>query len=349
MTNLACTLFRLALSAIAAAGPALAQAQQAATANPTGIDALRVEIVATRGIFRPTDEVRVRCTLINPTNAPIDLPLSVSVGPEVRFPRELIFGRVDQPAPLALFCEGEKPLVLSEPASAANASNGHHATDPVRLAPGAMLGVELDLRSLSDQLRYSGDYRAEWRPFGESGPSTSAVFRVEARKIAVMSTDYGKITLELMYETAPRNVENFLDLARSRFYDGVGFHRIVPGFLIQGGASSSSADGMRPDGKTVPPEFSSEPFDLGVLAMALRGSDVNSASCQFFIALERLSELDGKYTIVGRARDEESLRTLRQISELPTNPDGRPLRPVVLRFLTLIDAEAPRGRELGPR
>ena len=153
-------------------------------------------------------------------------------------------------------------------------------------------------------------------------PTASLSFRVETRKDAVLVTDYGKITFSLLYERAPRNIENFLDLMRDRFYDGKAIHRVVPHFIIQAG------------------------FEPGTLAMARKPSDPHSASCQFFISLARLPELDGKYTVIGQARGEESLRTLQILSELPTNAQGRPVRPLAIRFFTLVDVSVSEVRQL---
>lgn len=352
MTNLARTVLPVWLTLLVGASAFLtdsALAQSKPAAEPPGVDSLRVELVATQGIYRPSDGLYLRCTLTNPTQSYIDLPHGTLSGGRVRFPTDLIYGGPDGTAPLSIIHDSDKSIALTAPAPTDEAGNGYHATEPLQLAPGAVLGAEIDLRTLSGQFRYPGAYRVEWRPFGEHGAVAITNFRIEPRKNAVVSTDYGKITFELLYDTAPKNVENFLDLARTRFYDGTVFHRIVPGFIIQGGSPSGGGDGMRPDGKTVPAESGGPPFDVGVLAMSLRGNDRNSASCQFFIALDRLEELDGKYSVIGRARDDESLRTLKQISELPTNAEGKPLRPVVLRFLSLIDAEPLRGRELDAR
>ena len=73
--------------------------------------------------------------------------------------------------------------------------------------------------------------------------------------------------------------------------------------------------------------------------MARKQSDPHSASCQFFITLARQPDLDGQHTVIGHASDDESQRTLRRISELATDDDGRPLRPVIIRFLTLVEID----------
>jgi cyclophilin family peptidyl-prolyl cis-trans isomerase len=166
--------------------------------------------------------------------------------------------------------------------------------------------------------------------------------RVERRKDAILITDQGKITFSLNYDQAPRNVENFLELVRSGFYDGKTFHRIVPGFLLQGGSPTGDSTGVRPDGRLIPAEFTNAPVEQGALMMARKPADPDSASCQFLIALDRLPDLDGKYTIIGHARDAESARTFQTLSAIPTNKQDRPLQSVIIRSIKLLDAQPPQ-------
>lgn len=108
---------------------------------------------------------------------------------------------------------------------------------------------------------------------------------------------------ELYPEVAPKSVENFVKLAKSKFYDGLTFHRIVPGFVIQGG--DPDGDGTGGPGWTIPGEFNSNGFknDLkhtrGVLSWA-RTMDPNSAGSQFFIMLDAAPHLDGDYAAFGK-------------------------------------------------
>jgi peptidyl-prolyl cis-trans isomerase B (cyclophilin B) len=141
-------------------------------------------------------------------------------------------------------------------------------------------------------------------------------------------------------------VEAFIDLVRSGFYDNKTFHRVIPGFLIQGGCPKGDGTGIRPDHKLLPAEFNNTPFRAGTLAMAHKPSDRNSASCQFFITLSRLPELDGQYTVIGQASDEESLRTLNELAAEPTDKHDRPRHPLYIRSITLVDAELPETTHL---
>ena len=120
---------------------------------------------------------------------------------------------------------------------------------------------------------------------------------------AVIDTKYGQIELVFYPDIAPRHVENFLSLARAGFYDGTIFHRVIPGFMIQGGdpntkGADTSRYGTGGPGHTVKAEFSDRPHKRGILSMA-RSSDPDSAGSQFFIVVKDSTFLDGQYTVFG--------------------------------------------------
>lgn len=307
------------------------------------VQVLRAEITTERSLFYPSQPIAVRFTLFNPTDQPIELPIARSqdASDGIALPRSLILGSTAQPA-LSIAYENETPVPI--PPAAREAEPGPAGL--LRLAPRTSIGAEIDLDGLCRQLRYSGDYRLEWQPPHGSAAPVSLSFRVETRKDAVLVTDYGKITFTLLYDRAPDNLENFLELVRTRFYNNKTVHRVVPHFILQAGSPDGTGRGSRADGKLVPAEFHDTPFELGTLAMARKPSDPHSASCQFFVSLARLPELDGKYTVIGQARGEESLRTLQILSELPTNSQGRPTRPLVIRFFTLVDVLETDVRQL---
>lgn len=333
---------RLLLLAMCLRGAVAVAHAQDPPPDSQAVAALRAELRLERSVYSPSEPVLLRLTLFNPSDQPIELSGTSAAGPAdpVALPAGLLFGTREQPA-LTIAYEQESPVPVLPPEGLNTA-----ATARLTLAPRTALGTAIDLRALHRPLRYAGEHRIQWRPFGDAGPSASASLRIEPRKLAILVTDYGKITFQLAYDTAPRNVENFLSLVRQRFYDGLVFHRIIPQFIIQGGSPDGTSTGVRADGVLVPAEFNDTPFVAGTLAMARKPSDPHSASCQFFISLARNPELDGQYTVIGQASDEESLRTLRQLAELPTDADGRPLRPVVIRFLTLVDAEPPAPERL---
>ena len=125
-----------------------------------------------------------------------------------------------------------------------------------------------------------------------------------AGEIAVIETTLGNIELEFLEDKAPGHVKNFKDLSKKGFYDGTIFHRVIPGFMIQGGDPNSksedrSAHGTGGPGYTIKAEFNDTPHDRGVLSMA-RSQDPNSAGSQFFIVVKDAHFLDGKYTAFGR-------------------------------------------------
>ncbi len=120
---------------------------------------------------------------------------------------------------------------------------------------------------------------------------------------AVIETKFGNIELKFFPEAAPGHVSNFLELAKKGFYDGTTFHRVIPGFMIQGGDPNTkspdrSKHGMGGPGYTIKAEFGEKPHKRGILSMA-RAQDPNSAGSQFFICVANASFLDGKYSIFG--------------------------------------------------
>jgi peptidyl-prolyl cis-trans isomerase B (cyclophilin B) len=125
-----------------------------------------------------------------------------------------------------------------------------------------------------------------------------------AKAKAVIVTNKGTITFEFFPTEAPLTVENFVKLADRKFYDGLIWHRYVPGFVIQGGDPNTrqkdeSTWGLGGPGYNIPAEFNAHKHVTGAVAMA-RANDPNSAGSQFYIALAPLPELDGKYTVFGQ-------------------------------------------------
>ncbi len=125
----------------------------------------------------------------------------------------------------------------------------------------------------------------------------------EATPTAVIETKFGDIELRFFPDVAPKHVENFLTLAKSGFYDGTIFHRVIPGFMIQGGdpntkGTNKSLYGTGGPDHSVKAEFSNRPHKRGILSMA-RSQDPDSAGSQFFIVVEDSNFLDGQYTVFG--------------------------------------------------
>lgn len=155
---------------------------------------------------------------------------------------------------------------------------------------------------------------------------------------AVIETDFGQIKLRLDSATAPKHVENFKTLARAGFYDGLAFHRAVPGLLIQGGDPNTRGDdratwGMgQPGQPTVPAEFSNKPFVRGTLGAA-RASDPNSATSQFFLCLREFPQWNGQYTVFGEVI--EGIEVVEKIAAQPTDPRQNLLNKAVIKKVTV--------------
>jgi len=113
----------------------------------------------------------------------------------------------------------------------------------------------------------------------------------------VIETSYGNIEIQLYPQDAPKTVARIKELAEKGFYNGLSFHRVVPGFVVQGG--DPKGDGTGGSGQNLPAEFNSRQHVDGTVAMA-RAADPNSADSQFYIALARIPYLDGQYTVFGQ-------------------------------------------------
>ena len=148
--------------------------------------------------------------------------------------------------------------------------------------------------------------------------------------------NYGTITVKLDGKTAPITVQNFVDLAKSGFYDGLTFHRIIKGFMIQGGDPQGT--GVGGPGYSIKGEFNINGFqnDLkhtkGVLSMA-RAQHPDSAGSQFFIMHENAPHLDGQYAAFGMLT--EGVDVLNKIAETDTDWSDRPRNPQVMKTVTV--------------
>ncbi|MFN5756718.1 MAG: peptidylprolyl isomerase [Planctomycetia bacterium] len=147
-----------------------------------------------------------------------------------------------------------------------------------------------------------------------------------------LDTSAGPIRLALDSKVAPGHVRNMVALAESGFYDGGCFHRIIKGFMIQGGCPEGTGTGG--PGYKIPAEFNRTPHEPGVLSMA-RTNDPNSAGSQFFICLERVPHLDNQYTVFGRTADAASLDVVKAIGNVKTGAGDRPVEPVTIKKATV--------------
>ncbi len=157
---------------------------------------------------------------------------------------------------------------------------------------------------------------------------------VGANEVAVLETNYGKMVLAFFPEKAPMHCTSFKRLVNAGYYDCTTFHRIIPGFMIQGGDINSKDaiegnEGMGGPGYNIPAEFNDTPHNKGILSMA-RSADPNSAGSQFFVCLgrERTAHLDGQYTVFGKLI--EGVETLDAIAQVQIGPGDAPVQPVVI-------------------
>lgn len=157
-----------------------------------------------------------------------------------------------------------------------------------------------------------------------------------ANRIAVFDTNMGEFQIELFEDKAPKTTKNFIDLAEEGFYDGVIFHRIIDGFMIQGGDPTGT--GMGGPGYTIEDEFvSSLKHDgPGVLSMANTGRP-NTGGSQFFITLAATPWLDGRHAVFGKVV--KGLETVEEIGHVKTGPQDRPVHDVVINKITIKAAE----------
>ena len=187
---------------------------------------------------------------------------------------------------------------------------------------------------------------------------SAAVFAGEEKKettpmnspneVAVIKTNEGEMVVQFWSDAAPNTIDNFKKLARQGFYDGTIFHRIVKGFMIQGGDPNSkdpgkeSAYGAGDPGYKIKAEFNDHSHDRGVISMA-RGPDPDSAGSQFFICLAPVRRLDGQYTTFGKLIKGDDV--LDKIGNTPVerNAQGemsKPTKRVVIESIKIVPADS---------
>ncbi len=188
---------------------------------------------------------------------------------------------------------------------------------------------------------------------------TSAVFAADEKKeekspmnspneVAVIKTSEGDMVVQFWTDAAPKTIENFKKLARQGFYDGTIFHRIVKGFMIQGGDPNSkdpakeASYGQGGPGYNISAEFNDHSHDAGVISMA-RSSDPDSAGSQFFICLGPVHRLDHQYTTFGKLIKGQDV--LEKIGDIPVtkNSTGEPSKPtkrVVIESIKIVPADS---------
>lgn len=170
-----------------------------------------------------------------------------------------------------------------------------------------------------------------------------APMNTSKNEVALIKTSEGEMVAEFWPEVAPKTVENFKKLASSGFYDGTAFHRVIKGFMIQGGdpltkdESKQSRWGTGDPGYKVPAEFNKKSHERGVLSMA-RSQDPNSAGSQFFICHGTPKFLDGQYTAFGKLIKGDDV--LEKIATTPTTTPDRPVKRINVESIKIVPADS---------
>lgn len=164
-----------------------------------------------------------------------------------------------------------------------------------------------------------------------AAPATLTAGLPAEKTFAKFDTSKGSFTIQLFSQRAPGTVKNFVQLAQKGFYDGLTFHRVIDGFMIQGGDPNGNGTGG--PGYTIADEFSPDlRHDApGILSMANAGP--NTGGSQFFITLAKTPWLDGKHAVFGKVVD--GLGVVQAIGKVATGPQDRPAEKVVIRKITI--------------
>jgi cyclophilin family peptidyl-prolyl cis-trans isomerase len=168
-------------------------------------------------------------------------------------------------------------------------------------------------------------------------------------KIAELHTTSGEIDIRFFPDKAPKHVQNFIDLAEKGFYNGTKFHRVIPGFMIQGGdpntiSGNAATWGTGGAGKHVPAEFNDVHHARGIVSMA-RAQDPNSASSQFFICVADSGFLDRQYSVFGEVT--KGMDVADKIVSAPRGSNDRPNNPTTIEKVVIRDATPDEGGATG--
>lgn len=250
----------------------------------------------------------------------------------------------DKPDEIQVKSQGEVTLVLTDFEGKPIESKG---------SADATAGKTVDVKAMFPQLANVGTYVLYAVPKGKAlpefegtpvvievradkrrGDAKPLVTKVEPLQYAAMQTPQGPLTMVFYYDVAPNTTDSFLSLAGGGYYDGLSFHRIVPGFVIQGG--DPRGDGTGGPGYNLEAEFNDRPHLPGVLSMA-RATDPNSAGSQFFVCLDytNTKHLDHQYTAFGQVVS--GMDAVNKIAATPLSDPraGTPQTPQVIEKVTV--------------
>jgi peptidyl-prolyl cis-trans isomerase B (cyclophilin B) len=181
--------------------------------------------------------------------------------------------------------------------------------------------------------------------------TNNAALALATNETAIIKTALGEMTVEFWPDVAPNTVENFKKLSLSGFYDGTAFHRIIKGFMIQGGDPLTKNPQMEDlwgsgnPGYKIKAEFNNRPHIRGVISMAREGGNPDSAGCQFFICLDTARNLDSQYTAFGHVV--KGYDVLDKLGDTPVTDNGqgeksRPITRTVIESIRIVPATAVR-------
>jgi peptidyl-prolyl cis-trans isomerase B (cyclophilin B) len=250
--------------------------------------------------------------------------------------------------------EGSKPPVWLLDGSAFTVNGkplaGKRGEGTLTLLPNAQLTLDLDIGELlatmkgieggEFKLGYAKDYlQGEDKGVRRMQAADKGLdfmkMPVEdlAKYHVLMSTNQGDMEIEFWPDVAPNHVRNFLDLCYTGFYDGKTFHRVIPGFMIQGGDPTGTGSGSGP--RMLKAEFNQKKHEPGVLSMA-RSQSPDSASCQFFVVHKAAPSLDGQYTGFGKLVS--GLEVVDKIVNVKRNSSDKPFDPQTIVKATVLKA-----------
>lgn len=153
--------------------------------------------------------------------------------------------------------------------------------------------------------------------------------------VVTIDTSEGKMVGELYPKLAPNTVNSFVFLAKEKFFDGLTFHRVIKGFMLQGGDPAGNGTGG--PGYQLKQEFNETKHEKGILSMA-RTNDPDSAGSQFFVMHAAAPHLDGKYTVFGKIT--EGLDVIDKIANMPVDDRDKPVTPVIIKSITVEEKPA---------
>jgi peptidyl-prolyl cis-trans isomerase A (cyclophilin A) len=151
-------------------------------------------------------------------------------------------------------------------------------------------------------------------------------------RIAKFTTNQGEFKVELFEEQAPGTTKNFIDLVEKEYYDGIVFHRVIAGFMIQGGCPTGNGTGG--PGYTIADEFHAELRHDGEGVLSMANAGPNTGGSQFFVTLAPTAWLDGKHAVFGKVV--EGLEMVRAIGNTATGPGDRPLQEIVMEKVEIV-------------